>query len=92
MKHQTSIIRNSALVARELEDELLILDFEKGRLYTLNSVGRNIWEYIKTKKSLRDIVNFVQKKYALSSKKATHDVREFIEMALKDNLLIVVKT
>lgn len=88
MPANTYYRRNRQLVAKILDQEAVLLNMEKNALYTLNESALSIWKFLWKKRTTEEVVDFLTKRYNLSSKQALSDCHRFIQAALKDQLII----
>ena len=74
------LIRSDDIVSREIEGELLIVPIASGigdmedELYTLNDTGREIWNLIDGKRTIKDIVNELTNDYSAPYDEISRDV------------------
>jgi len=89
-------IPSEDIVAREIEDELIIVPLISGigdmedELYTLNETGRAIWDRLDGKRSLKDIVNELSEKFESPAGEIDKDVIGLVEELLKRRMVVEV--
>jgi len=76
--------RSPKVVARRIADEYILVPVEEGAgdrdaIYTLNAVGRELWQRLDGEKTLRQIAAELFKKYQVSRTILESDVRGFIK-------------
>lgn len=77
---------------REIEGELLLFHPDHNDLFTMNSVGREIWKAINKKISVRNIIDQISDHFELESKTVEPDVLIFLkELAEKGFILTTLK-
>ena len=79
--------RASEVTWSEIEDECVLLHLSSGRYYTLNEVGRFLWESLDGKKSLSELHEGVIREYDVDEQVAKQDILEVIQDLLKEGLL-----
>lgn len=90
----TIYIPSKDVVARDIEGELIIVPIAAGigdmedELYTLNDMGRAIWEKLAGEKSLRRVVEELSAEFESSPKEIEKDVLGFVKELLKRKMLI----
>ena len=85
-------IRNREVVSRQIEGELVIVPIRRGvgdlnSLYTLNSVGCVIWEFLKVGHTLPEMVQRVCDEFEVTAKQAEYDIREFLDSLVEEKLV-----
>ena len=87
MIKQSSILnKNSKIVAKFGEEELLLFDPMLGRLFELNISGKRIWELCDGKNSIEEITRVLENEFS-DSNEAQIDVPEFLSTLLKFRLV-----
>ena len=82
------------VVAREIEGELIIVPLVAGigdmedELFTLNEIGKVIWDRLDGQKSLKDLVAELSAEFEASSDDIQRDVTGFVEELLKRRILV----
>ena len=90
-KMTDKLIRNSNLMASAIDDELVMMDMEKGNYFGLNAVGAHIWALLETPHSRGDIVSSVKNDFDAPDLSALEkDVLEFIQTMIDNKLIDVV--
>lgn len=86
---KTSLVkRSSSVVARLVDQKMMILHPLEGKLHTFNSMGTYIWRLLWKPCTMSYIVERVKKEFKTSGKRVEEDVKQFLEKALKDKLLV----
>lgn len=86
-------IPSEDIVAREIEGELIIIPLVSGigdvddELFTLNEIGRMIWNKLNGKRRLKDVVDELSKEYESPPGKIEKDVVGLIEELLKRRMV-----
>jgi hypothetical protein len=88
----TRFIRNREVVSRQIEGELVIVPIRRGvgdlnSLYTLNSVGSILWEFMTESHTVPEMVNRVCDEFEVTSIKAQADIQEFLGSMLEEKLI-----
>jgi hypothetical protein len=85
-------IRNREVVSRQIEGELVIVPIRRGvgdlnSLYTLNSVGSILWEFMTQSHTVPEMVNRVCDEFEVTSMQAQADIQEFLGSMLEEKLI-----
>ncbi len=92
LQEDARFIRNREVVSRQIEGELVIVPIRRGvgdlnSLYTLNSVGSILWEFLTEGHTLPEMVQRVCDEFEVSSKQAQADIQEFLGSLLEEKLI-----
>ncbi|HEY2120562.1 MAG TPA: PqqD family protein [Candidatus Acidoferrum sp.] len=85
-------IRNREVVSRQIEGELVIVPIRRGvgdlnSLYTLNSVGSILWEFMTEGHTVQEMVNRICDEFEVTSMQAQADIQEFLGSMLEEKLI-----
>jgi Coenzyme PQQ synthesis protein D (PqqD) len=85
-------VRNRDVVSRQIEGELIIVPIRRGvgnlnSLYTLNVVGRVLWEYLGEGHTLPEMVQRVCDEFEVSVAQAQNDIQGFLDSLLEEQLI-----
>ena len=74
-------IRNQDTISGQIDDELVMVDIEKGSYFSLNSVATRIWELLENPLTTDDLCELLVKEYDVSLTQCQAEVEEhFIKM------------
>lgn len=79
--------RDEKVVWRTLEKDCILLHLTSGIYYTLNDVGRFLWESFDGKQKLRDIYEEMLNQYEVDPEMARNDMAELIDDLMQEGLL-----
>lgn len=80
--------QNHACYSTKIKDNFIILNTESGLYHELNDTGSAIWEIIKEKKCINDIVAMLIKNHMIDRETCNLDVTTFIEDCINKNIVI----
>lgn len=80
---------SSKLVASEVSDETVILDYEAGRYFGLDGVGSFVWSRLQKDgpQSLKDLTELVMAEYAIDEAQCTKDLKALLADLSKNGLI-----
>lgn len=84
------------VVARKIEGELIIVPLVAGigdiedELYTLNDIGKTIWDKLDGKRSLKNVVEELSAEFDAPAKEIERDVIGLVEELLKRRMVTEV--
>jgi hypothetical protein len=84
---ESSVKRSDKVAWRGMEDDCILLHLDTGFYYTLNEVGRFLWESCDGKKKLRTIHEELLESYDVDPETAKKDVLEITEDLVKEGLV-----
>ena len=71
--------RNNDVSWKNLEDKCVLLNLSSGYYYTLNTVGRFLWESLNGKKKLENICEEIVDLYRIDTETVKKDMIEIIQ-------------
>ena len=80
----------AGIVKQEMSDSLLLFNMEDGQYYTLNDVGRRVWELCDGTRSLSDIAEDLSNEYDSPAATIRDDVLELVGDLADAALLVPV--
>jgi Coenzyme PQQ synthesis protein D (PqqD) len=85
-------VRNREVVSRQIEGELVIVPIRRGvgdlnSLYTLNTVGSILWEFMTEGHTVSEMVNRVCDEFEVTVAEAQADIQEFLGTMLEEKLI-----
>ena len=78
---------SDTVVSREVDDELLIVDQEKGKIHQLNLSAGFIWSQCDGKNSVEEIVTKTFEKFDIDKDQIRKDVNITLESLIELNLI-----
>lgn len=80
--------KNEKIAWRIVEGDGVLLNLSTGYYYTLNEVGRFLWETLDGKKPLSDILTDIIGCYDVDTETAKNDMITLIEDLLQEGLIV----
>lgn len=80
-------INTSKIVYDTLDGEVIIINFETGNYYSMNSMGKEIWNFLEANLSYNEIADAIAKNYAGRPEGFKEELSEFIENLKKEELI-----
>lgn len=85
-----SIIKQTGdVVASEIDGETVMMSIENGEYYGLDGIGSHIWELIRKRIKVSDLIDCLMKKYEVDFDTCEKDVMAFLNELNQDNILVV---
>ncbi len=79
--------RSQSAMARQVDDELVILDVPSGQFFALNDVGMLIWDRLEEECSYDQLVDAVVADYEVDRVDAADDVSELVGQLIDAGLV-----
>ncbi len=87
---ETYIARSSAIAARLLAGEMMVMNSADSTFFTLNEVATAIWQAADGRTPLREIVREqVCRQFDIESEQAQADAEQFVDDLSKHGILLV---
>jgi hypothetical protein len=90
MMAETYIARSSAIAARLLGSEMMVMSIADSTFFTLNEVASAIWQAADGRTPLSEIVAAkICQEFDVSQEQAQHDARRFVDELSQHGILMV---
>lgn len=83
----TSFKVNSEQISTEVDNDIVVLNTNTGKYYSLEGVGSHIWRAINKGEALADIEYSVMSTYHIGSEESQADIRSFISSLHSEGLI-----
>ena len=84
---ETRLSKNEKIPWRLIEGQAILLDGEEGELIRLNEVGSEIWKAMDGRRTIGDITQHIAASFDVSERQAQKDVRRFVRLLLRQELV-----
>ena len=75
---KTRYIRNSKTISGRLHDELVMMDLNQGKYFSLNPVATRIWDLLEKPLSIDDLCLLLVNEYEVDPAQCRNDVEEHL--------------
>ena len=75
---RTKYTRNSRTISGRLHDELVMMDLEQGKYFSLNPVATRIWDLLEKEKTLDELCALLTEEYDVESNQCMDEVGELL--------------
>ena len=75
----TVVSHRKDIDATDLNGDIVMMDLEKGKYFSLNSVGSRIWELIEEPIEINKVVDSLLEEFEISRNECEDNVLEFLE-------------
>jgi hypothetical protein len=87
---ETIVARAEGFNTAPVHDELMMMNIDQGAYYSLDPIAAEIWGMLEQPARVHDLVDRLQKRYAVSPEQCVADVLAFLA-ELQHNGMILVK-
>lgn len=87
LQPHSHIVRNTQLVATEMDGELVMMDLQKGQYYGLNRIGSRIWTLLEEPRTVESLCEKLQQEFAVEPTQCQTEVVIFGEQMLEQGLI-----
>ncbi|GAB2552027.1 PqqD family protein [Spirosoma aerophilum] len=71
-------VRNPDTVSGQIDDEIVMVDIEKGSYFALNAVATRIWELLQEAHTMESLCEKLQAEYEVSAEQCRNDVAKHV--------------
>ena len=87
----TKYIRNSKTISGRLLDEMVMMDMNQGKYFSLNRSATVIWEFLDSPRTAEEICNSLTEEFDVDRDQCGREVEEYLEEMVKMKLVIKIK-
>ena len=79
--------RDSELVWRLVDDEMVIVRLSDGQIRVLNDIGSFVWQLMDGRRTISDLACLVCAEYEVSRQEAEDDIQLFLAPLIQDGIV-----
>ena len=83
----TKYIRNSKTISGRLHDEMVMMDIDQGKYFSLNQSATRIWELLDIPRDAGEICTFLAIEFEVDSEQCIREVEEHIKELVRMGLV-----
>ena len=87
----TKYLRNSKTISGRLHDELVMMDLDKGKYFSLNPVATRIWDMLEKALPMDTICGVLMDEYEVDAVQCREEVTQHLEEMVRFGLVIAVE-
>ncbi len=84
----TKYIRNSRTISGRLHDELVMMDLDQGKYFSLNPVATRIWDLLERELTIDELCALLKEEYEVESRTCIEDVSEHMAEMVRLGLVL----
>ncbi|HOR10304.1 MAG TPA: PqqD family protein [Bacteroidales bacterium] len=85
---KTKYVRNSKTISGRLHDEMVMMDIEQGKYFSLNPVATRIWDLLESPLALDELCLALMEEYEVDTYQCRSDVEEHLDQMISLGLII----
>ena len=85
--HRTKYVRNSKTISGRLHDELVMMDLDQGKYFSLNPVATRIWDMLEKPMSSDELCLILIDEYEVDNAQCSREVEEHLGEMVKLGLV-----
>ena len=85
----TQFLRNPNLLSSLIDEDLVMMDESQGYYFSVNSIGKDIWQLLEAPISYSDLLTALTNMYDIDEMQCQRDVTPFLTELLKNQLIQV---
>ena len=82
--------RNNETISGRLDDEIVMMDIQRGKYFSLNPVATRIWDLLEKPLSLDALCNLLMEEYEVSADRCCTEVQEYLDEMEKLGMILPV--
>lgn len=83
----TKYIRNNKAISGRLHDEMVMMDIEQGKYFSLNPVATRIWDILEEPKAAEEICDILLEEFEVEENQCKIEVEEHLANMVKLKLI-----
>lgn len=80
-------LRNSKTISGRLHDEIIMMDLDQGKYFSLNAVATQIWDFLGESKAIDEICSLLMDQYEVDLDECCKEVEEHLNEMVKLGLV-----
>ncbi|HPJ69084.1 MAG TPA: PqqD family protein [Bacteroidales bacterium] len=80
---KTTYVRNENTISGRLQDEVVMMDIDKGKYFSLNPVATRIWDLIEVPLTIDELCSRLMEEYEVDAEQCQSEVTEVIDEMVK---------
>jgi hypothetical protein len=86
--HSTVFGRRDRVLVQQVDGQTVLLDIQSGQYYSLNDVGRSVWDLCDGTRTVADIIDAVCTEYEVPEETASEDAGALLESLAGEGLVV----
>lgn len=87
---QTTIQASEDVVVSQLDDELVMMSVDQGQYYSLDDIGRRVWELIGEPRTITAVCDIVVDEYDVTRAECEKDILAWLGELVDEKLVLII--
>ncbi|MCX6307170.1 MAG: lasso peptide biosynthesis PqqD family chaperone [Bacteroidetes bacterium] len=83
------ISKNASIISSKMDDEVVMMNIEKGNYYGLNPVAAEIWEMLTEPMTVQAICDRLMEEFDVDQDTCQNEVIAYVEKLFNESLIVV---
>jgi hypothetical protein len=84
----TKYVRNNRTISGRLLDEMVMMDLEQGKYFSLNPIATRIWDLLDRPVSVDELCAALMEEYDVDAEQCSREVTEHLEEMVRLGLIL----
>jgi hypothetical protein len=84
-------VRNGKTISGRLHDEMVMMDLEQGKYFSLNPVATRIWDLLERELTVAELCALLKEEYEVESRQCFDEVSELLREMARLGLIIAAE-
>ena len=84
-------VRNGKTISGRLHDEMVMMDLEQGKYFSLNPVATRIWDLLERELTVAELCALLKEEYEVESRQCFDEVSEHLSEMARLGLIIAAE-
>ena len=89
LEKEKKLSRNAKIVESPIDDEMVMMNIDKGTYFGLDATGVTIWDALEEPLNLIELVNKLTEKFEVTAEQCEEDITPFVERLLEAEILLL---
>ena len=85
----THVKRAEGFRTAAVQNDLMMLNIEQSAYYSMDSIGAEIWSMLESPRSVRELAERLQQRYAVTPEQCQQDVLAFLQEMRANGMIVI---
>lgn len=92
ISRETTLVRCEELITAPVENDLVMVDVERGNYYALDDIGTQVWKHLATPITVAKLCTLLLADFDVAPKQCEADVLAFLTELHQEGMIQIVST
>jgi len=89
-KMEDTFIRNTKTISGRLHDEIVMMDLEQGKYFSLNPVATRIWDLLERELTVAELCALLKEEYEVEAQRCVEEVIDYLNEMVRLGLVKII--